>query len=455
MYQNKTDLNVQVKRWCFLYTLHVSLLKPCGNRKAAFPVMNQIVSGSWVSLHAIAMDNLTVDGSFSIMYSCPNDVVCLLEVVVVILVSSLILLSNTGNLVVLLSTSAFRNSHGYLLISLSVADFGVGCVATLSIYPSATLQGSTDSWPYGDAACLIAAYAGQLVLMNSGLGLMLLSIERYIAVAHPLKYARLVTKKATTIAIALCWLLTASVFSTVFADLPPHSYAPQFYVCQSLTKVPVFTLLFIFGAALPSVIVVLVTSAIVSRKLKESARLRAAFVPAITPSSASQDSNLSGGTSQKAVRLSRTIRIMTIAVILHMFPFLIVISITVLSDTKIPQVISFASYWWMIANSFVNTIIYYLKTTKFRERVNEIADKLLPHCFRKIDERLVCTCRCRKRQSSSTPSSSYETPENQNMELVAVRKDQGNGIENGGFQDSKTSLAENQTDESQTAVNRL
>ncbi|XP_022107357.1 tachykinin-like peptides receptor 86C [Acanthaster planci] len=336
-----------------------------------------------------------------------------------------------------MSTPSFRNGHGYLLISLSVADFLVGCVSVLSIYPSATLEGTADAWPYGDTVCLIAAYVGQVALMNSGLALMLLSIERYIAVAHPLKFGHLVTKKTVSIAIAMCWLLVASVFTTIFAGLPPHFYSPQLYICQSVfTENSTFSLVLLVTAVLPCIIIMLVTSAIAKRKLKESARRRAAMVPAIAQSStASQESALANGTSQTSLKLDRMVRLMMIAVIIHMCPFVVVFILTV-GGKKIPQVISFATYWWLICNSFVNTVIYYKKNAKFRARMHELIARAAPQYCIDFEADLSCAWRSSKRKSE--PLSPYENPGRPNLELTGVRTDSGNCVENDGFRDTNS-----------------
>ncbi|XP_022104415.1 adenosine receptor A3-like [Acanthaster planci] len=367
------------------------------------------------------MDNFTKDDNFSFAYACPNDVVCLLEVTVVIAVSFLVVTSNITSLVVLVSTPSFRNGHGYLLMSLSVADLLVGGVAVLSIYPSADFQDTAYTWPYGDTVCLIAAYAGQLALINSGLALLALSIERYIAVAHPLKYASLVTKKTVSIVITVCWIVSASVFITILLGILPHSYAPQFYICQSVyAMTSLLSLVPTFAAVLPCFIIMLVTSAIVGRKLKESARRRAAMAPAIPESS-----NSSGGTAQNSIKLYRTVRIMMIAICFHLCPFLIVRFLTIFHEESVPQVISFAAYWWMISNSLVNTVIYYIKNTKYRDRVHELAAKLVPSCFRDLEGRLPCTCWCsRSRNTLPYSCGSSGGSGRPNVELIVVKTEE-------------------------------
>ena len=100
---------------------------------------------------------------------------CIIELSIAIGVTYCVLISNLLNLIVL-GLTPFRNCHGYLLISLSVADFGIGVFSALSIYPLA--KASID-WPYGDALCLITAYILDTCRDTSAL-IVALSLERYI-----------------------------------------------------------------------------------------------------------------------------------------------------------------------------------------------------------------------------------------------------------------------------------
>ncbi|XP_071791845.1 alpha-1A adrenergic receptor-like isoform X2 [Asterias amurensis] len=243
------------------------------------------------------MGNFTADNSSS-LYQCPNNTVCILEAIFIIGVAFLTLVLNTMNITVLLTTPAFRNSHGYLLLSLSVADLGTGAVAALSIYPSATLRVSPDSWPYGDTVCLISAYAMQICLSNSGFTLTLMSIERYIAVAHPLKYSRLVTKRKTLILIVIGWILTVLVY--VVGDLR-KTFSSVVYACvPRLDDMSVFAYLLFFVGVLPSLIVIVITSVIVSKKLEQNEKRLAK----LAPSTGSLDTiSTPAGTSPRTIKL--------------------------------------------------------------------------------------------------------------------------------------------------------
>ncbi|XP_071791219.1 G-protein coupled receptor 52-like [Asterias amurensis] len=377
------------------------------------------------------MENFTAD-NISFLHQCPNDTVCILEAILVIGVAFLTLISNIMNITVLLTTPAFRNSHGYLLLSLSVADLGTGAVAALSIYPSATLRVSPNSWPYGDTVCLISASILQICLSNSGFTLCLMSIERYIAVAHPLKYSRLVTTRKTLILIAIGWLTAVLLF---VVSVPKYMYTGFLYVCiPPLGANSVFACGLICGA-LPCLIVIVITSMIVRKKLEKNAK-RCANP---SQSSSSQDNHSSPGTSPRTIKLFRMVRVMAVAVVVCWFPFVCLLVINISSDIDVPQVIFFLTFWMLVSNGYVNSFIYFVMNKTFHSRVEEIWKQLTPSCFHRLsdlEQNLDCTsCICSKGIQVELNTSGDNTNKTQDtyvnsVELVKIKVQ---GVDNEGF----------------------
>ena len=132
--------------------------------------------------------------------TCSEDVSCVVKTSAVSLISCLTVVGNLMSLVTLVSTKSLRNCHGYLLISLSLADLFTGLVATTSIYPTIFKK-----WPHGDLLCFLVASVEASTKKISPLTMTVMSIERYIAVVHPLRYSRIVTKKLVLFSIAIAW----------------------------------------------------------------------------------------------------------------------------------------------------------------------------------------------------------------------------------------------------------
>ncbi|KAF3694335.1 Trace amine-associated receptor 1 [Channa argus] len=107
------------------------------------------------------------------------------------------------NLLVIVSVSHFRQLHtptNLLLLSLAVSDFLCGLVVT-------PLQAHelTPCWLLGDIICSLYYFACSL-FTNASIGdMLLISIDRYVAICDPLHYSTRVTVTKVKIWICMCW----------------------------------------------------------------------------------------------------------------------------------------------------------------------------------------------------------------------------------------------------------
>ncbi|XP_022104381.1 delta-type opioid receptor-like [Acanthaster planci] len=348
------------------------------------------------------MENSTVDNSTSLEF-CSQSLLRYFDLVVVIGVTYLILMGNVGNLAVLLSTESLRNNaHGYILISLAVADLGVGLVASMSIYPVATFDRTLDAWPYGDVACGATALVGHIFLATSGNTLTILSVERYLAVAHPLKYARIWTKRVSLFTIGCCWIIELAVFVPPIVLLG-HGYNPQLRTCTpSFLSNFTIVLVLTFALIIPSAVVILLTSCVVNRKLKDSARLRAEM----TPSPAHRGKDFS--TTIKAFRM---VRVMTVGALVSWIPYFVVGSLAQLTEIELPGDVYFISYWLLLANSFFNTVIYFFMNKTFHDKLIHLARSVIPKfCLdlNRREQQRMCGC-CLTVEGTASPEGGLET----------------------------------------------
>ncbi|XP_037542138.1 trace amine-associated receptor 8a-like [Nematolebias whitei] len=106
------------------------------------------------------------------------------------------------NLLVVISISHFRQLHSstnLVLLSLAFSDFFVG----LMILPQLMLL--DGCWYVGDLMCLLY-YVFVAVITSASVGnMVLISIDRYVAVCDPLHYPNKVTPKRAQICVSLCW----------------------------------------------------------------------------------------------------------------------------------------------------------------------------------------------------------------------------------------------------------
>uniref|UniRef100_A0A3P8THG2 G-protein coupled receptors family 1 profile domain-containing protein n=2 Tax=Amphiprion TaxID=80969 RepID=A0A3P8THG2_AMPPE len=125
--------------------------------------------------------------------------------------SSITLLTTTLNLLVIVSISHFKQLHtptNLLLLSLAVSDFFVG------IFTSFQMLLIDGCWYLGDFMCVVYQYLSYIVTSASIGTMVMISVDRYVAICDPLRYTAKVTYRRVQLSVSVCW-----IFSTVLQTL--------------------------------------------------------------------------------------------------------------------------------------------------------------------------------------------------------------------------------------------
>ncbi|XP_078119043.1 trace amine-associated receptor 4-like [Sander vitreus] len=132
-----------------------------------------------------------------------------------ITLSSITLLTTTLNMLVIISIAHFKQLHSptnLLLLSLAVSDFFVGLLMFFQII---LIDGC---WFLGDLMCTLY-YLLDYIISSASVGTMvLISIDRYVAICDPLHYSTKVTEKRVQVCVCLCWICSVIFQILVLSD---------------------------------------------------------------------------------------------------------------------------------------------------------------------------------------------------------------------------------------------
>lgn len=129
-----------------------------------------------------------------------------------------------GNALVVLVVSAnpgMRSTTNLLIINLAVADllFVVFCV------PFTATDYVLTRWPFGDIWCKVVQYLIVVTAHASIYTLVLMSLDRYLAVVHPVASMGIRTERNAFKCIILLWVLILSTAAPVAICHSEHQYS--------------------------------------------------------------------------------------------------------------------------------------------------------------------------------------------------------------------------------------
>ncbi|XP_073672079.1 trace amine-associated receptor 13c-like [Paramisgurnus dabryanus] len=129
------------------------------------------------------------------------------------------------NLLVIISISHFKKLHtstNMLILSLAVADLLVGLI----VMPLEAIRLIETCWYFGDIFCRLFLIIMGLLFSASLSNLVLIAVDRYVAVCQPLLYPQKITMTRTIIIICVSWF-----FSSVYNIAIVFSISHRKYTC--------------------------------------------------------------------------------------------------------------------------------------------------------------------------------------------------------------------------------
>ncbi|XP_049822313.1 5-hydroxytryptamine receptor 2A [Aethina tumida] len=185
-----------------------------------------------------------------------------------------IIAGGIGNILVCLAVLLDRrlqNVTNYFLLSLAIADL----LVSLFVMPLGAIPGFLGSWPFGIIWCNVYVTCDVLACSASIMHMCFISLGRYLGIRNPLKTRHSTTTRTVVLRIALVWLLSMLVSSsiTVLGIINHTNIMPEEGSCVINNRA-----FFVFGSLIafyvPMVIMV-VTYALTVQLLRKKARFAA------------------------------------------------------------------------------------------------------------------------------------------------------------------------------------
>lgn len=299
----------------------------------------------------------------------------ILEPLAIVLITVMIFLANTVNIVALSTEKSLRNKHGYFLLSLAISDLCTSFVAAFSIYPSIKRE-----WTFPHVLCEITAFfQGYLteVSLTMTVGM---SVERYIAVFYPLQIRRWLTKKRCLQGIIGAWVgmfvLNIMFCFNQYIDI---EYDGDIFACVPDTgsEEHVFLIVSQTVVEIPALFIVSYMSARVVvhmwwRGRRHSRGHAGSFIDSIS------SPRVQSRQTATALKIIITI---TLTFYVTWIPFIVlrlwhVKDIEETSQEDINHWAEFFTYWLMISSGFTNVFVYCFIHEKFRTHLKALCKKI-------------------------------------------------------------------------------
>uniref|UniRef100_A0A8C5D5M9 G-protein coupled receptors family 1 profile domain-containing protein n=1 Tax=Gouania willdenowi TaxID=441366 RepID=A0A8C5D5M9_GOUWI len=308
-------------------------------------------------------------------------------VLLYIILSSISVLTVTLNLLVIIAISHFKKLHSptnFLLLSLAVSDF---CVGFIFIFEILLLD---NCWYLSAGWCMFYKVLCSVVLTASTGSIVLICIDRYIAVCDPLHYPTKVTVNRANIGVVLCWFCSALYTLGLLENIKhPGGFNSCIGECMPLMHPVAIVLDFILTFILPfSTIIILYVRV---------------FVVAVSQARA-MHSHVAVVKLQGSVKVNKSelkaARVLGVVVVVFLLCYTPAYFVSFLDDTLSTFYFVKCLYYF---NSFLNPMIYVFLYPWFRKCVKYILslqilksgsnDKIFSESHRCEQERL---CETRK-----------------------------------------------------------
>uniref|UniRef100_A0A3Q3BPM1 G-protein coupled receptors family 1 profile domain-containing protein n=1 Tax=Kryptolebias marmoratus TaxID=37003 RepID=A0A3Q3BPM1_KRYMA len=266
-------------------------------------------------------------------------------------------LDKTTNKVNLLSQ--LQKPTNILLLSLAVSDFLVGFL----MIPVEIIR-NTVCWLFGDILCTAYYYVACVVLSASNGNIVLISVDRYVAICDPLHYTTRMTVSRVKYCVWVSWLLSVFYFILYFKDelIQPGRSNSCIGECELSISYIAGTVDLFVNFLFPVTIIIVLYMRVFVVAVSQARAMRS-HVTAVTL-------QLSVNVKKKSeLKAARTLGILVIAYLICWCPYYCY-SVVEVNLTSTPY--AYFLFFLLYFNSCLNPVIYALFYPWFRKAVKLI-----------------------------------------------------------------------------------
>lgn len=268
-----------------------------------------------------------------------------------------------GNLLVIIAILRFkrlrRSVNSYLILNLAICDF---LTAFLNMpYHLATVLDVSIIADDG-LLCKVGGILSYPFYISSTVTLVMLAVERHIAVSYPLRYLTHVTSRTISMMICYSWF-QGVLFTIFFSFLGNIEFAHKSLDCGVTWKgTPLWLslLALIMNIVAPYILLLLMSVRVMVIARRQMVRI--AFETSGVIQTRRKKSVFSGPEN----KATAAILVVIFVFLILWIPFLITRGLMAFNDIHIPPIVNTSAVWILHLNSVVNVIIYTLRRSDYR-----------------------------------------------------------------------------------------
>ncbi|XP_072028503.1 alpha-1A adrenergic receptor-like [Amphiura filiformis] len=223
-----------------------------------------------------------------------------------------------------------------------------------------TISSALDRWIFGDIMCAAGAFMRIFFNIAALLSLFAVTVDRFLAIAYPLRYPALMTRKKAIVILTLIWT-TGAFIALLYGPILTRTpvYHPQSVSCIFASMNPEKIDMSIIICVTVFVLSPFITTIILYSRIYCITRRHTKFMSRfVAPRNKQVNRNM---------KFVKTFTLVIVCFSIAWLPSVIIRFMQQLSDIVIPSQLYMLSEILIISNSGVNIFIYYWRNQDFKK----------------------------------------------------------------------------------------